>query len=566
MNAIMVDSSIESMATLVMSSTLTEPKDRVALAPSWLGLAVMTAASDDSIRSFYSSMRETQGEDRQLTLSRLNLLNNANIDLILQYCYETAMSTRAQWVEISSLRGQLLTMEAEIHQAVSDRERTTREITALNEEYEHLKRHIEQTQNHDAQQQVLNAWGDEAKVLGGGMYSASAISSAVGDQMAIALRNKDDSEIVPHYDRVFKRAEERARKELQAYRSQVDINEHDWILQMDRSKGRKALLDSYFSGVPSVKEESISLPSGDVVPLPRIVDWKEDGPHFAVQSSLSELAQPGLLAELIHHDSIVRDRVTSLGPDGYDFERRLASALIRYSTERLMLKLYIHALISSIGIIPPYAEAVPHPILSQLERLAMYESPIGEGADDVLECLGRLDVVMKRIAVNTIKQEIAFSIVMKKTSGVLRGEIKIETDKSPRLFRYIRVATLSDHVLLNVSIMRDGSVANTGKALPIQAGTAGEPVASMHFWNSDPAGTWTLTATAATAIPENTKQVRVFFCIGFESFEINSGEDIGVGVDTQSGIFASRTNLRGATRKAKKKDSKQEATGKGRQP
>jgi len=215
-------------------------------------------------------------------------------------------------------------------------------------------------------------------------------------------------------------------------------------------------------------------------------------------------------------------RSLAIGVTGHDFERRLTNAAVRFITERRCLQIYIAALISSIESIPTYRNAYSQFELDKLAELTESFAEMGDGADLVFDSLTRLDLMNKRIALNTLRGE--FSVILKPDrSGKHFTGITPDIDGIDlTLFRYARLALLGDGLIANCTLEGPvGGSANAGSILPVALMNKGEPTCVNAFWNIAIEGLWQIHCETP---PSKTAHPSVLLTIGYEQLKFDGSE------------------------------------------
>lgn len=424
--------------------------------PDWLSSAMEKVRSDPVSASLVNLVMTRSSDD---VLRHHDLFQHPNTEQLLARLFESATTVRALALEIAALRGQSHTFRAEVLSAEAALNHASRMLLDAGVSQQTASQASGTRNEIAAEFANLSTWaGESQSEPPGNFYSDKNISEAANWQVATTGRTSgknDDNDLGAWVRNLATRSEYRQRKELVASGQSWNIGSIENGLGLYKENAEFARLDQHLH--PKANERDIT--------LTRDVELRSQ-----------ELEQ----------------RKAAEGAEGFNVQQRLEYAAKRYITERLILKIYIAALVSSIRAIPTYAAAYPATVLTQLEALAEFLAEMGDGADLVFECLSRIDLISKRIALNTVKGEMAFKMGLTPSAQGLSATLVVPASRPPnRLIRYIRVASLGAYPLIAVAVRGpNGRVAQCGSALPLAAAGAGELAGSQVFWNLGGEGTW----------------------------------------------------------------------------
>ncbi len=487
--------------------------------PEWVSAAASRLRSDEGLLKLVADVKsKTRLDD---VLKRLDLFENRHTEMLFSKVYEIAISVRALGNEISALRGQMSTLEADFLASVTARNAVIRSTVGLRDEMrenEALCNSLDERLTN--QFSKLSTWAKEADVGSDGMYGNAAVNAAVRNaQHAAAANGKagDDSEQHRYSDPVgpiVARQEEKGRRELEASGTQWSAQVSDLTYQAKRARSQSKLIQLLLDGRSSPRAAGSAPPDASATP------------PDADSTNAEDMLFDGVLADAELKGREVASRALSMGEEGFNLQARVTTALFRFTTERLVLRIFMAALVSSVAVVDVYRQAFPVALIETLERLCSWDQDIGSNADAVFECLARLDMVLKRIALNSARHETAGAILI---SGVTLPRVVVATrhsvaDRPTALCRYVRAVAIDGMGLFDVLVASEsGPSVELGAVLPLSAGR-GEPAGSDAFWNLDPWQEWRL---SGRQVDETAPTKKLLFAVGYELMTLTPNVDIG---------------------------------------
>jgi hypothetical protein len=455
--------------------------------PAWLIRALDRARQDPFLTALNGD------EPVESILKKLNLVESKFAEQLFTKVFESATTVRALATEIKLLQGQAqsLTGDALAAQAALNVAVRGRDEAEL--EREARQRFIGVAYSFDVNEyQALENWATNAFAPSPpfDFYSEAKVTAVGVAQSAVTGRtsNKpDDGDLASWVRQVSARQEFRQQCELIAAGNLWRVGR-----KLNKDAMQKASDDH-----ERLRRQTLKLDA-------------DSGPDEA-KNAASWNYDIGLRTDE------VAARLRALGVSGHDFDSRLTNAAVRFVTERRCLQIYIAALISSIKSIPAYRDAYSPSELENLAAMSETFAEMGDGADLVFESLTRLDLMNKRIALNTNKAEFAVVLKFDKAKGYFTGTLPSGDGTDSALFRYARLALLDEGLITNSTLEGpNGSVANSGSVLPMFLVNKGEAGCVQTFWNTGISGKWRLRCDET---PTKATQAGILLTIGYEQIK-----------------------------------------------